>query len=149
MSNRLIAHLAHVEVLTPKPDESLAFYRDVIGLEESGRGGQSVFLRGWAEWAHHSVQLTESPLPGVVTSGGAPGAPTTSTPPSRRSTPPARARAGLTTASVTVVPPATVGPAASCTSCSTTTSATSRPPGWSRRSRTAPSATSRAGSTRA
>src|SRR6187200_2139009 len=65
MSNRLIAHLAHVEVLTPKPEESLEFYRDVIGLEESGRAGQSVYLRGWGEWSHHSVQLTESAQPGL------------------------------------------------------------------------------------
>src|SRR3569623_1616087 len=64
MSNRLIAHLAHVEVLTPKPEESLAFYRDVIGLEESGRAGQSVYLRGWGEWSHHSVQVTEAPPAG-------------------------------------------------------------------------------------
>ncbi len=39
MSNRLIAHLAHVELLTPKPEESLAFFKDVIGLEESGAEG--------------------------------------------------------------------------------------------------------------
>jgi catechol 2,3-dioxygenase len=42
MSNRFIAHLAHVEVLTPCPEESLTFYREVLGLEESGREGQSV-----------------------------------------------------------------------------------------------------------
>lgn len=65
MSNRLIAHLAHVEVLTPKLDDSLAFYRDVIGLEESGREGDSVCLRGWGEWSFHSVQLTEAPQPGL------------------------------------------------------------------------------------
>src|SRR4051794_29562662 len=65
MPNRLIAHLAHVEVLTPKPEESLGFYRDVIGLEESGRAGRSVYLRGWGEWSHHSVQLTEAPHPGL------------------------------------------------------------------------------------
>src|SRR5919112_4748414 len=65
MSNRLIAHLAHVEVLTTTPEESLRFFRDVIGLEESGRAGQSVYLRGWGEWSHHSVQLTEAPQPGL------------------------------------------------------------------------------------
>lgn len=60
MSNRLIAHLAHVEILTPKIDESTAFFKDVIGLEESGREGDSVYLRGWGEWHYNSVQLTES-----------------------------------------------------------------------------------------
>jgi catechol 2,3-dioxygenase len=65
MPKRLIAHLAHAEVLTPKPDESLAFYKDVLGLEESGREGQSVYLRGWGEWSYHSLQLTEAAQPGL------------------------------------------------------------------------------------
>jgi catechol 2,3-dioxygenase len=65
MSNRLIAHLAHVELLTPAPQESLAFFKDVIGLEESGAEGQSVYLRGWGEWHYHSLQLTESAEPGL------------------------------------------------------------------------------------
>jgi catechol 2,3-dioxygenase len=65
VSNRLIAHLAHVEVLTPAPAESLRFYKDVLGLEESDARGQSVYLRGWGEWSHHSIQLTEAPHPGL------------------------------------------------------------------------------------
>jgi catechol 2,3-dioxygenase len=65
MSNRLIAHLAHVEVLTPKPDESLRFYTEVLGLVESGREGRSTYLRGWGEWSHHSLQVTESDQPGL------------------------------------------------------------------------------------
>jgi catechol 2,3-dioxygenase len=65
MADRLIAHLAHVEVLTPKPEESLRFYTDVLGLEESGRDGGSVYLRGWGEWDHHSLKLTEAARPGL------------------------------------------------------------------------------------
>ena len=65
MSNRLIAHLAHVEVLTPKPDESLRFYSEVLGLVESEREGQSAYLRGWGEWSHHSLQVTEAAQPGL------------------------------------------------------------------------------------
>ena len=65
MSKRLLSQLAHVEVLTPVPEESLRFYRDVVGLEESGREGQSVFLRGWGERFFHSLQLTEAASPGL------------------------------------------------------------------------------------
>jgi catechol 2,3-dioxygenase len=65
MSRRLIAHLAHVEILTPKPEESLRFYKEVLGLEESGRDGQSVYLRGWGEWSFHSLQLTEGAQPAM------------------------------------------------------------------------------------
>jgi catechol 2,3-dioxygenase len=63
MVERLISQLAHVEVITPKIEESAAFYRDLLGLEESGRVGQSVYFRGWAEFFHHSLQLTEGPVP--------------------------------------------------------------------------------------
>jgi catechol 2,3-dioxygenase len=65
MSQRLIAHLAHVEILTPEPEKSLRFYTDILGLEESGRDGTSVYLRGWGEWSHHSVKLTEASEPGL------------------------------------------------------------------------------------
>jgi catechol 2,3-dioxygenase len=65
MSRRLIAHLAHVEILTPKPEDSLGFYKDVLGLEETAREGQSVYLRGWGEWHHHSLQLTEAEQTGL------------------------------------------------------------------------------------
>jgi hypothetical protein len=49
MGLSLISQLAHVELTTPKPQESLEFWRDVIGLEETAREGQSVFLRGWGD----------------------------------------------------------------------------------------------------
>jgi len=62
---RLLSQLAHVELLTPRPDESLWFFTEVLGLEESGREGQSVFLRGWGETFHHSLQLTEGPEPAL------------------------------------------------------------------------------------
>jgi len=62
---RDIAHLAHVELLTPKPQESLWFFRDVLGMTEVGRQGQSVYLRAWGEYELCSLKLTESPQPGI------------------------------------------------------------------------------------
>lgn len=69
MSNATIAHLAHVEVITPDPEASLGFYRDVLGLEESGSDGDSSFLRGWGEHYFHSLQLTEGPQPALGHAG--------------------------------------------------------------------------------
>jgi catechol 2,3-dioxygenase len=69
MVERLIAHLAHAEVITPKPQQSAAFYKNVLGLEESGRSGQSVYFRGWGEFFHHSLQLTEGPVPMIAHTG--------------------------------------------------------------------------------
>jgi catechol 2,3-dioxygenase len=60
-----IAHLAHVELLTPKLEESTRFFVDIMGMVESGRKDDSVYLRGWDDYEHHSLQLTAASLPGI------------------------------------------------------------------------------------
>ncbi len=60
-----VAHLGHLELLTPKPDESLRFFVDVMGMTESGRRGSSVFLRGWDDYERTSLQLTGSHTSGL------------------------------------------------------------------------------------
>lgn len=60
-----LAHLAHVELLTPKLEESTRFFVDLMGMTESDRAGDSVYLRGWDDYEHHSLQLTASPQPGL------------------------------------------------------------------------------------
>jgi catechol 2,3-dioxygenase len=60
-----IAHLGHLELLTPKLEETTRFFIDVMGMYESGREGNSVFLRGWDDYEHHSLQLTASEKPGL------------------------------------------------------------------------------------
>jgi catechol 2,3 dioxygenase len=65
----VIAHLGPVELLTPKPEESLAFFHDVLGMEISGREGQSVFLRGWGDYQRYSLILTEARTSGLAWMG--------------------------------------------------------------------------------
>lgn len=65
MTGRLLSQLAHVELLTPKPEESLRFLTEVVGLEECGRNERSVYLRCWGDFFFHSVQLTEAAEPGL------------------------------------------------------------------------------------
>lgn len=60
-----IAHLGHLELLTPKLEETTRFFVDVMGMYESGRENNSVFLRGWDDYEHHSLQLTASEKPGL------------------------------------------------------------------------------------
>ena len=60
-----LAHLGHLEMLTPKPEESLAFFVNVLGMTESGREGDSVYLRGWDDYERHTLKLTASKLPGM------------------------------------------------------------------------------------
>src|ERR1700724_2335710 len=40
-----LAHLAHLEMLTPKPEESLKFFVDVMGMTETARSPQALERR--------------------------------------------------------------------------------------------------------
>lgn len=61
----LLSQLAHVEILTPKPNETLWYFKELLGLEETERQGQSVYLRGWGDWFHHTLKVTEAPEAGL------------------------------------------------------------------------------------
>jgi catechol 2,3-dioxygenase len=67
VSERLhdVAHIHHVELLTPDPDGSLRFFVEVLGMEVEHRAGQSVFLRGWGDYQRASLKLTESASSGL------------------------------------------------------------------------------------
>jgi catechol 2,3-dioxygenase len=60
-----VAQLAHVELLTPKPERTLWFFKDLLGLQETARQDQSVYLRGYEESYHHSLKITEAAAPGL------------------------------------------------------------------------------------
>jgi catechol 2,3-dioxygenase len=60
-----LAHLGHLELLTPKPDESLRFFRDVLGMTETARRGDSVYLRGWDDYEHHTLKLSAADTNGM------------------------------------------------------------------------------------
>lgn len=53
-----VAHLGHLELLTDKPEDSLDFFVNVYGLTESGREGDSVYLRAWDDYEFHTLKLT-------------------------------------------------------------------------------------------
>lgn len=63
--NHFISQLAHVEIYTPHLEETVKFYKDTIGLQESGRKDNSVYLRAWGEFFHHSLKITEGPEKGL------------------------------------------------------------------------------------
>ena len=66
MATRLLSHLAHVELFTPKLDESVKFFKEVLGLTESGRADESVFLRCWGDYYVYSLILTKSDKPALA-----------------------------------------------------------------------------------
>lgn len=60
-----VAHLGHIELLSPKPAESIQFFCDVLGMQEVARQGQSVYLRAWGEYECYSLKLTEARQAGI------------------------------------------------------------------------------------
>lgn len=60
-----LAHLGHVELLTPRLEESRHFFVAVMGMHESARDGESLYLRGWDDYEHHTLKLTAAPRPGL------------------------------------------------------------------------------------
>jgi catechol 2,3-dioxygenase len=60
-----LAHLGHLELLTPRPEESLKFFVNVMGMTETGREGQSVYLHAYDDYERHSLKLTEAKIPAM------------------------------------------------------------------------------------
>lgn len=60
-----IAHLAHVEMLTDRFDESLDFFTRIYGLKLSGMDEGSAYLRAWDDYEHCSLKLTRADTTGV------------------------------------------------------------------------------------
>lgn len=65
MPHRPLSMLAHVELLTPNLDASVAFARDMLGLFIVEEEGASVYLRCWGDHYAYSLVLTEAPQPGL------------------------------------------------------------------------------------
>ena len=60
-----LAHLAHVELLTPKLDESIRFFQDILGMYVTEIKGDSAYLRAYDDYEHHSLKLTAHKHSGI------------------------------------------------------------------------------------
>lgn len=65
MSTHLLSQLAHVELLSPRPEETVTFFEQQLGLEITTHVAQSSYLRGWGEFFHHSIKVTASAQSGL------------------------------------------------------------------------------------
>jgi 3,4-dihydroxyphenylacetate 2,3-dioxygenase len=57
--------VAHVELLVDDVEASWRFYAEVLGMIESERTDDTVYLRGWEEHGHHSLVLRTAAEPAV------------------------------------------------------------------------------------
>lgn len=55
-----IAHLAHVELYSPKLEESVKFFKEMLGMSEISRQGKSVYMRAYEDHYHNTLILTEN-----------------------------------------------------------------------------------------
>lgn len=75
MSNQLpepmfdVAEFASFELFSPDVDGTLWFFKDLLGMIETGREGDSVFLRGWEDHYKHSLKVTYREKPGMGFAG--------------------------------------------------------------------------------
>lgn len=60
-----VAHLAHVELLTPKLEESVRFFTEVMGMSLSHVQANSAYLRAYDDYEHHTLKLTAAKKPGL------------------------------------------------------------------------------------
>lgn len=68
-----VTELGHVSLFVRDLDTSLAFYRDLLGLRETGRGkgGRIAFLSAGAH--HHDLSLEVARTAGAIPAKGTPG----------------------------------------------------------------------------
>jgi catechol 2,3-dioxygenase len=62
---RDLAHLSSVELLTTTPDETCAFFVNLMGMSESGRRGDSVYLHAWDDYERFTVKVTAAAHSGI------------------------------------------------------------------------------------
>ncbi len=60
-----VAHLGHLELLTPEFEKSRKFFIDVMGMTQSGEKGDSVFLRAYDDYERYTLKLTASKTNGM------------------------------------------------------------------------------------
>lgn len=65
MPQHTIAQLAHVEILSAKPQETEDFFVKLLGMSVTARAGQSAFMRAYQDTYHHSLVITEAPDAGL------------------------------------------------------------------------------------
>jgi catechol 2,3-dioxygenase len=60
-----VAHLGNVELFTPKPAESLAYFTNILSMQQVHAENQSIYLRGYGDYAATTLKLTEASDAGI------------------------------------------------------------------------------------
>jgi len=60
-----VAHLAAVELLSPKREQSVAFFTDLLGMYNVASDDRSTYLRGYEDPYAYSLKITDAPQAGM------------------------------------------------------------------------------------
>jgi catechol 2,3-dioxygenase len=60
-----VAHLGCVELFTPKPERTVWFFRDLLGMEVVHAEGDAHFLRGYGDYATATLKISAAKAAGV------------------------------------------------------------------------------------
>lgn len=60
-----VAHLAHIEIYSPKLEESVKFFKEMLGMDEIQRQGKSVYMRAYEDQYHNTLIITENDEAGL------------------------------------------------------------------------------------
>lgn len=63
------SQLAHIEVLTTDLEGSVKFFTDLAGMDVTNREENSVYMRCWGDYFHHTLKLTQSDKSGMAALG--------------------------------------------------------------------------------
>jgi catechol 2,3-dioxygenase len=64
-----VSHLGHIEILSPKLEETVTFFKELVGLEETTRTANSVYLRAWGDWDLYTLVVSRASHAGMVKMG--------------------------------------------------------------------------------
>jgi catechol 2,3-dioxygenase len=60
-----LSQLAYVELLSTNAAETVKFYTEIVGMDETGRDENSVYLRAWGDYFFHTLKITQSDTKGL------------------------------------------------------------------------------------
>ncbi|WP_369753991.1 VOC family protein [Flavobacterium sp. WC2409] len=59
------SQLAYIELLSTNLDETVRFYTDIVGMDQTGKDDNSVYLRAWGDYFFHTLKITQSDTKGL------------------------------------------------------------------------------------
>lgn len=64
-----LSQMAHIELLSTNLEETTRFYTDIVGMDLTGSDENSVYLRAWGDYFHHTLKITKSDKKGLAQVG--------------------------------------------------------------------------------